>query len=147
MHISDSFLPYEARTLILVCDRSHAKMYLAHDRAFDFVVEYKNDRLEIGDNERYASGDGMRQFTAHDEDLKKREAHHFYQDLAKALFDHKQKHEFSKLILVVPNEDKNDFTQALHTEVRELLDRTISKQLTKLSEDRLIEAIDADRQA
>ena len=145
MHISENFLPYESKTIILVCDRLHAKVYQAHDREFNFVEEITDDRLPIGEAERYTASGGGHQFTENDEGLKEREAHVFYAELAKKLFEHKHKAGFEKLILVVPHEDKNVLIEALHDDVKRVLDRTIPKQLTKVGEDQVIEAIDAER--
>lgn len=145
MHISETFLPYESKTFILVCDRLHAKLYQAYDREFDFVEEMIDDRLPIEDAARYTGSGGGHNFTENDEGLKEREAHVFYGELAKKLFEYKHKEGFEKLILVVPHEDKNMLVEALQDDVKRVFERTIAKQLTKIGEDQLIEAIDAER--
>lgn len=146
MQIPEQYLPYEFKTFILVCDHLHAKVYQAHGREFNFVQEWKDERLDMsGDTERYQSSTGSQHFAAQDEDFKEREGKLFYHELAKQLFDLKHEQGFEKLILVVPHGDKNVLEEALHDDVKRVLERTIPKQLTKVSEDDLVEAIDKER--
>ncbi len=145
MHISEPLLPYEKKTLILICDRQHAKFYQALDRDFDFVEEIKNDRSKLDDPEHYSAPiGGSRVAITTDEKLKDREAHAFYQDLAKKLFDLTQT-DHEEILIAIPNDDKNILSDALHEQVKKLITLVIDKELTKMPEDKLIEIIDSHR--
>ncbi len=146
MHISETLRPYEETTYILVTDRLHAKFYQANKRDFAFIEKKENDRLKIGETERYSSqgGDGPL-FQSKDEQLDDREALTFYKELAKDLFEQKQKKAFEKLIIVIPQNDKNLLVNELHPDVQHSLELVIPKELTRLSEDELIEKINEAR--
>lgn len=146
MHISDDFLPYSKNTLVLIIDRSSAKFYRAEERDFNLLEKKENERLGIEDTERYVSSSkGARLSKAQDEQLKEREATVFYKALAENVFEYKQKNSFEKLIIVVPPDDKNLFTNYLHTDIKPTIELMIPKQLTKIADDALIKAIDKER--
>lgn len=147
MQLSESILPYDEKTFILVADRLRAKFYLADKTNFTLIQELINDRMEVGDSERYASnvGGGARLAISQDEQLKEREAQTFYKQLAGILFERKQHSEYQKLILVISHEDKNVLTDELHTTVRESLELTIPKELIKTPDDQLVKIIDGAR--
>ncbi|MBI4714109.1 host attachment protein [Candidatus Uhrbacteria bacterium] len=145
MQISQDFLPYEHKTLILVCDNAHAKLYQAFGREFNFVEEIKNDRIKLDDIERYATQTGGGILSKiEDEDFKEREAKTFYKKLAQMLSDRKDAEEW-KLILVVPQEDKNVILDLLQNDVKQSLVHVIEKQPPKLPDDQLIKFIDNER--
>jgi len=146
MQISEQFLPYEFKTVLLVCDHLHGKVYHAHGREFKRVQEWNNERLDMTtDTERYQTANGAQHFSAQDEGFKEREGNKFYQELANHLFELKHGEGFEKLILVVPHEDKNVLEEMLHDDVKRVLERTIPKQLTKVSDEDLVEAVDNER--
>ena len=145
MQIPEQFLPYNEKTCIFVCDHVHAKVYQAFQNDFNFFEEVTDTRAKLDDIERYSQGDGSLHFSAQDEGFKEREAHLFYKQLARKLFDLKQSQSFEKLVLVLPEEDKNIFVDLLHEDVKHSIEQIVPKQLTNLSEDQLVEAIDKAR--
>jgi len=148
MHIPEQFLSYDKKTLLLVCDKKIAKLYTAFDREFQSLEQLENDRLSLDDTERYTAAIAEGKLTkGQDESLKDREGQTFYKHLAQVLFTKKQEGLFDTLILVVPQDDKNSLVGALHPEVEKTLDRVIGKQLTKVSEDQLVEKVDAERRS
>lgn len=146
MQISEHYLPYESKTVLLVCDHLHGKVYHAKGREFNLIQEWKNERLDMtGDTERYQSSNGAQHFSSQDEGFKEREGNAFYVELAKHLFELKQTEGFEHLFLIVPHEDKHLLEDALHPEVKQTWNQTIPKQLTKMSDGDLIEALDKER--
>ena len=146
MQISQDFLPYEHKTLILVCDSSHAKFYQAYERNFELMEEIKNDRIKLDDFERYTTQTGGGILSKiEDEDFKERETKMFYKKLAQILFDRFHDEKNSKLILVVPEGDKNVLVDSLHEEIKKSLVLVIGKQSTKIPDDQLIMSIDEER--
>ena len=146
MQISQDFLPYKHKTLILVCDSSHAKFYQAYERNFELIEEIKNDRIKLDDTERYSTqtGGGILSKVV-DEDFKERETKMFYKKLADKLFDSFHDEKNSKLILIIPDGDKHVLTNELHEDVKQSLVHAIGKQATKIPEDQLVKMIDEER--
>jgi len=146
MQISQDFLPYEHKTLILVCDSSHAKLYQAYERNFELMEEIKNDRIKLDDTERYTTQTGGGILSSiEDEDFKERETKMFYKKLSGVLFDRFHDEENSKLILVIPEGDKNVLIDLLHEKVKKSLLCAIGKQSTKIQDDQLVKMIDEER--
>ena len=142
MTLSETLLPYEKNTLILVCDRSQAKFFRAVDREFTEIDVMENERLAL-EGEHPPGGEHMS--VLRDEEYHEHEAGVFYKKLAERLFDLKKELSYENLILVVPADDKNTLAEALHEEVHQALDITIPKQLLYLENDALAERIDEHR--
>ncbi|MBI2475408.1 host attachment protein [Candidatus Uhrbacteria bacterium] len=146
MQIPQNFLSYEHKTLILVCDSSHAKFYQAYERNFELIEEIKNDRMKLEDTERYTTQTGGGILSkVEDEDFKERETKIFYKKLAGILFDRFHDEKNSKLILVVPEGDKNVLVDSLHEKVKKSLVHAIGKQPPKIPDAQLIKFIDEGR--
>lgn len=146
MKLPSEYLPYAERTAILVCDRAGARVYQAFDREVSAFDAFTNDELPLDDTERYsASLGGDRLSKSQDEGLKERVAKGFYSVLAQRLFDLDKRLDYAQLIVIVPRDDQNTLLDALHTDVRARVALVVPKQLTKISDDALMERLDKER--
>lgn len=147
MQLPSSYLAYHVPTLVLVCDRAQASIYLAHERDILAVDRLTNDRAHVGNKEHYVTSvsGGVRFSKAQDETLKDREAAAFYHRIAQRVFDLFQERAFGACVIAVPRNDKNILLDAIHTDARALLTVVIAKQLTKQPDDELFVTIDAAR--
>lgn len=148
MQLSSELLPYEERTILLVCDRMQARLYEAHNREVSLLDTITYNQLPLDENERYSvQVAGERMSKSQDEGLKEREAGDFYKQLAEYLFGLGKRVDYAKLVPVIPKDDQNMLLEALHPDVSTRVDRVVPKQLTKVADDELIKRLDQERRS
>lgn len=132
MQIPEELKPYAHRTLLVVCDSSHALFYSLLDREVSQVGEIFIDYPPKDDVERSSgqSPSGVH-FAEENEGLEDEKEKRFSLLLAKELHNRLLKAEFEDLILAAPQERLNEQTQALHPDVLSRIVKTYPKQITK----------------
>ncbi len=132
MHIPEPLQSYEKPTLLAVCDNEHAKFFLLQDREATESGEIHIEHASKDGNDR-TSGvtSGGSHFAAMSEKMEDQSEKKFAKMLAQELHRRLQTKEFEELILTVPEPRKNEFTDALHNDVRARLVMILGKSLTK----------------
>lgn len=140
MQISEHYLPYTKKTLIAVTNNELAKLYKAEDREVEPVETLQID-MEAGDDR--ASGtsnsappkiDNMKLET-------KKDLYRMLSDqLMKAI-----KEGYEDIILCAPEVNKNEITEAMHTDVMKLVVEVIPKNLASLPEDQIVRILQESR--
>lgn len=139
MQISQTFPEVQQKTLFVVADHTHAKLFLAEGRDFQFLEEIKTDYPSNGGGDRTSmiTPGGMHSAEQNERDSIIGEDHLFH-TLAKNLFQRKQNNEFEALVIAAGPE-VHEFEKLLHTDVRACVTRLIPKLLVKLDDASLIE--------
>ena len=139
MQIPEQFPAFHKKTLVVVADHVHAKLYTALDRDFEFVEELITDypSHEGGDRRSGTTSGGahFREVNEKDEIVGE---DHLFRKLAEDLHTRLQNKEYEELIIAAGPE-VHQFEKLLHPDVHACVKAYIPKLLVKLSEADLIE--------
>lgn len=134
MQIPAELPAFSKSTLLVVADNEHALFFQANDRELnpDGKIELhfpdKDDAQRTSDR-----SPGGAHFAEQSEKLEDEGEHRFAHLLAKELHTRLQHNGYEEFILVAPQERLNEFIEALHPDVKNLMVKTLGKQLTKES--------------
>lgn len=137
MHISDHYLPYQKKTLIVVTNSETARLLTAHERELEEI-----EAFEI-------STDLPTPRTANsappDIDEMKR---HSRIELYKEVAEHLQgllKGDIEEIILCAPEVYKNELAEAMHPDVMAIVKEVVPKNLASLGLDQIIRILQENR--
>ncbi|HAU65804.1 MAG: hypothetical protein UT30_C0010G0024 [Candidatus Uhrbacteria bacterium GW2011_GWF2_39_13] len=132
MHIPEPLLAYKKLTLLVVADGEKALFFSLHGRNAEPVGEIDIDYPPKDNLERTSTMTPSGMHSAEQsENLGMEKERRFSHILAKELLQRLQQDTYEELILTAPHEHLNEFTKALHNDVRKRLVDTIPKLLTK----------------
>lgn len=134
MQIPAELPAFKKPTLLVVSDNEHALFFTIHDR--EITPEGKIElHYPAKDDMERTSGQAPSgtHFAVQSEKLEDEGEHRFAHLLAKELHHRLQQGAYEELLLTAPQERMNEFTDALHPDVRARLVKTCGKQLTKES--------------
>ncbi len=140
MIISQHYLGYPKKTLIVVTNNELAKIYSAHERE---VEEF--DVLEVKPEKPEERASGTPNSAPPDVDeLKRNSRMELYSDLSKRL-QKLLKKDYEQIILCAPEASKNELAEAMHTDVAELISEVVPKNLASLPLDQIIRILQETR--
>lgn len=140
MIISQHYLGYPKKTLIVVTNNEMAKIFSAYERE---VEELKILEVEIEKPEARASGTPNSAPPDIDE-IKKRNRLDLYSQLSDELQTLiKTGHE--QIILCAPEASKNELAEAMHTDVTAVVNEVVPKNLASLPLDQIIRILQETR--
>lgn len=142
MQIPEQFPAFHKKTLVVVADHEHAKLFIGNDRDFQFAEELKTDypSHEGGDRTSGMTGGGahFREVNEKDEIVGE---DHLFRKIAKDLETRLQNHEYEDLVIAAGPE-VHQFEKLLHPDVRTHVTHLIPKLLVKLDDEHLIEHLE-----
>ena len=131
MHIPEPLSSFQKRTLLVVADGEHALFFSLHDREMEPSGEVSIEYPSKEDMERSSViTPGGRHSAEQSENLNSEKEHRFSHLLANELMHRLQQDQYEDLILTIPQEQQNEFVEALHNDVRSHLIKIIPKLLT-----------------
>ncbi len=139
MQISDHYLPYSKKTLIVVANSEIARLLIAQDRnleeleAFEVSTELPETRTA---NSAPPDVDEMKR--------------HSRLELYKEISDRMQellKEGIEEIILCAPEVHKNELAEAMHTDVTNHVKEVVPKNLASLGLDQIIRILQENRTA
>lgn len=138
MLISEQYPDFKNKTLVVVADHAHAKLFVGENRDFTFVEELKTD-YPPQDGERSSmmtpSGRHSAETPEHESEIG---ADHLFHTLAKDLHARLERDEFEDLILAAGPE-VHQLENLLHADVRAHVTHLIPKILTKMNDEEILE--------
>jgi len=143
MQISNHYLPYEKKTLIVLTNNELAKILKAEERE---VEEFEAHEIttELPENER--GGGTPNAGPANTEEIKRHGRLELYKNLSKRLQQLlKDGHE--EIVLCAPEVHKNEIMEAMHTDVQASIQEVVAKNLAMLPLDAVIRILHETRGA
>lgn len=142
MLIPEQFPAFHKKTLVVVADHVHAKLFLGTDREFTFLEELKTDHsgLEAGDRTSMISSTGGHGAVINEKESIVGEEHLFHA-IAKDLHIRLEKHEYENLIIAA-GQEVHQLQKLLHTDVNACVTHLIPKLLTEFNGERLLEHLE-----
>lgn len=140
MIISEHYLGYPKKTLIVVTNNETAKIFSAFERD---VEELDVIEIEFEKPERRSSGTANSAPPDTDE-IKKHIRSELYATLSKRM-QGLLNDGFETIILCVPEVSKNEIIEAMHTDVMKAVEETVPKNLASLPLDQIIRILQEAR--
>ncbi|OGL62219.1 hypothetical protein A3C09_02405 [Candidatus Uhrbacteria bacterium RIFCSPHIGHO2_02_FULL_47_44] len=139
MLIPEQYPAFHKKTLVVVSDHVHAKLFLGNDREFTFITEFKTDypSHEGGDRTSMVTPGGQHSAEKNEKEFMLGEDHLFHR-LAKNLYERLEKNEFEDLIIAA-GQEVHQLEKMLHHDVQARITKLIPKLLTKMNDDQLLE--------
>ena len=132
MQIPEEFKPFDKKTLVVVCDHVHARLYLAEDREIHFISELKTDYPgPDGDRTSMVVPCGLHSAEKPEKDFIIGETH-LYHTLAKDLHERFERHEYEEIIITA-GQEFHELEKMLHPDVLKCVKKFIPKLLVKLN--------------
>ena len=144
MQIPQEFHSFEKKTLVVITDHIHAKLYTAFDRDFEFVEELKTDypSHEGGDRTSMVTSGGGHSAEMNEKDNIIGEDH-LFRIIAADLHKRLQNHEFDAVIIAAGPE-VHQLEKLLHPDVHACVTHFIPKLLTRFQPHELFEHLELD---
>lgn len=140
MKISDHYLGYSEKTLIVVTNNELAKIYGADGKDVEEI-----DMLELDIDNPEESSTGTPNSAPPDIDqIKRNERQGLYEDLSKKLIKWLGKG-YTQIVLCAPEAHKNQITEAMHADVIKAIDEVVPKNLASLELDQVIRILQEKR--
>lgn len=141
MIISQHYLGYPKKTLIVVTNNEVAKIYSAHERDVEELVV-----LESAPEKPAKRASGVANSAPADTDeIKKRGRLELYKELSEKLQLNLNK-TFEEIILCAPEASKNEIIESMHTDVMKAVVEVVPKNLASLPLDQIIRILQESRQ-
>ncbi|MCX6714257.1 MAG: host attachment protein [Candidatus Uhrbacteria bacterium] len=142
MQIGEQYPAFHKKTLVVVADHKHAKLFLGEDREFTFLEEVKTTHLhpEAGDRTSMLSSTGGHGAVINEKETIIDEDHLFHA-LAKDLHIRLEKHEYEDLIIAA-GQEVHQLQKLLHHDVNARVLHLIPKLLTEFNGERLLEHLE-----
>ena len=138
--ISEHYLGYPKRTLIVVTNNEMAKIFTAFEREVEEL-----DVLQIETEKPEARASGTPNAAAPDIDEMKRHIRsELYGSLSKRL-QKLLKKDYKQIILCAPEASKNEIIDAMHTDVMKMVGEVVPKNLASLQLDQIIRILQETR--
>lgn len=136
MQISEHYLGYKERTLIVVTNNELAKIYGANEREVEEI-----NLLEVTTESREERGSGKPNDGPPNTDEQKAHSRkELYKELSEALTS-LLKEGYKDIILCAPEALKNEITDAMHTDVMNAVTEVVPKNLASLQLDQIIQIL------
>lgn len=144
MLIPEQYPAFHKKTLVVVADHVHAKLFLGEDREFTFLEELKTDypSHEGGDRTSMVTPGGQHSAETPEKEFILGEDH-LFRAIAKDLHERLLRHEYNDLIIAA-GQEVHQLDALLHTDVRACVKHLIPKLLIKMSEDELLGHLELD---
>ena len=140
MQISEHYLGYPKKTLIVVTNNELAKIFSALEREVEEL-----DLLEVTTEKPEFRADGTPNSAPPDIDEMKRHSRmELYANLSKRLQKLLKKGN-KEIILCVPEASKNELAEAMHTDVMKAVKEVVPKNLASLQLDQIIRILQEAR--
>lgn len=140
MKISEHYLGYPEKTLIVVTNNELAKIYGADDRDVEEI-----DVLEVTTEKPEARAEGVANSSPPDiDEIKRHSRQELYKNLSKNLMN-RLGDGYKKIVLCAPEALKNEITEAMHTDVMKAMDEVVPKNLASLQLDQIIRILQEKR--
>ena len=142
MQIPEQFPAFHKKTLVVVADHMHAKLFLGDDREFTFLEELKTDHEspEGGDRTSSISSTGGHTAIINEKESMIDEEHLFHA-IAKDLHIRLENHEYENLIIAA-GQEVHQLQKLLHHDVNACVLHFIPKLLTEFNGERLLEHLE-----
>jgi len=139
MTIGDQFPGFHKKTLVVIADHVHAKLFLGENYDFNFLEEIKTDHshLEGGDRTTQLTSSGGHSAVINEKESIVDEDHLFHA-LAKNLHLKLEEQLFEDLVIAAGPE-VHQLEELLHPDVRARVTKLIPKLLTKFDDEQLME--------
>lgn len=140
MIISEHYLGYPKKTLIVVSNNELAKIYSASEREVEElrVIEMETEKPEV-------RASGVPNSAPPDlDEIKDHIRGELYSDLSDELQSYLKKG-YEEIILCAPEALKNEIVEAMHTDVMEAVTETVPKNLASLPLDQTIRILQETR--
>ncbi|MCH8049329.1 host attachment protein [Patescibacteria group bacterium] len=133
MQISQHYVGYPKKTLIVISNNELAKIYSAFEREVEEL-----EMLEVKTEPPQSRATGTPNAAPPDIDqMKKHSRLELYASLSDRLH-HLLKHDYEEVVLCVPEASKNEIIEALHSDVRKKIKEVVPKNLASLPLDQII---------
>ena len=140
MIISQHYLGYPKKTILVVTNNELAKLYSAFEREVEEI-----DLIEVTTAKPGKRSGGMINTAPPDIDEMKRHSRiELYADLSKRLL-HLLKEGYEEIILCVPEAYKNELAEAMHADVLKVVSEVVPKNLASLELDQIIRILQESR--
>ncbi len=140
MIISQHYLGYPKKTLIVVTNNELAKIYSAFEREVEEL-----EVLEIENKKPEARASGVPNSAPPDlDEQKKHVREELYHELSETLLSHLKKG-YEEIVLCAPEALKNEIVEAMHTDVMKAVSETVPKNLASLPLDQVIRILQESR--
>ncbi|PIQ67335.1 hypothetical protein CO173_04325 [Candidatus Uhrbacteria bacterium CG_4_9_14_3_um_filter_41_35] len=134
MQISDHYLAYKEKTLLVVTNNELAKIYSVFERD---VEELRTLKVKSAKPDERAGGTANSAPPDLDE-VKKHDRLELYKSLNKLLFK-LIKEDYKKIIICVPEAHKNEIVEEMHQDVKKLIgENVVPKNLASLPLDQMM---------
>lgn len=134
MQISEHYLGYPERTLIVVTNNELAKIYGADEREVEEI-----DVLDVPTAKPEHRAEGAPNAGPPDlDEMKKHSRLELYKDLSDRLMQWMKKDDYKKIVLCAPEAHKNEITEAMHADVMKAVEEVVPKNLASLELDQII---------
>lgn len=139
MLIPEQFPAFHKKTLVVIADHVHAKLFLGEDREFTFLEELKTDHshMEGGDRTTQLTSSGGHSAVMNENESMVDEDHLFHA-LAKNLHMRLESHDYEDL-MIAAGPEVHQLEKLLHADVHACVVKLIPKLLTKLDDAHLLE--------
>ena len=143
MQISNHYLPYAKKTLIVLTNNELAKILHAHEKEVEEIDSFEIES-EMPENERGSStpNAGPPRF----EEIKKQIRQELYTELNDRLLA-LLKDGAEQIILCAPEVHKNEIFEAMHTDVQSNVSELVAKNLAMLPLDAIIRILNENKPA
>lgn len=144
MLIPEQFPAFHKKTLVVVADHVHAKLFLGVDREFTFLEEFKTDypSHEGGDRTSMVTPGGQHSAEKSEKEFILGEDH-LFRKLAEDLHMRLERHEYEDLIIAA-GQEVHQLEKLLHTDVQAHIKHLIPKLLIKMSDAEMLEHLELD---
>lgn len=133
MQISQHYLGYPKKTLIVVTNNELAKLFSAHERE---VEELEVMELSVEKPEHRAEG-GANSAPPDIDEMKRHTRGELYSQLSSKLME-LLKGDHEEIVLCAPEALKNEIHDAMHTDVKAAISELVPKNLASLPLDQII---------
>ena len=140
MQISQHYLPYTKRTLLIITNNELAKLLEMHERE---ITEISTLQMPVDDTDVPRSGSPNAPPADIDE-LKRHRRVELYKKLSIEIQKHLKKG-FEQVILCAPEANKNELSEAMHADVTAAVVETVPKNLASLPLDAVVRILQETR--
>ncbi len=140
MQISNHYLGYPKRTLVVVTNNELAKIYRAFEKEIEEIHVLEGEQIDIDQRGSGTANDGP----PHTDEIRK----HIRNDLYKALSDKLMEYlqgDDEEIILCAPEAHKNACVDGMHTDVMKAVKEVVPKNLASLPLDAVVRILQETR--
>jgi len=140
MKISEHYLGYPKKTLIVVTNNELAKIFGAEEKEVEEIAVLK--AVEVEPEERRSGGSNSAPQDI--DEIKRHGRYELYKRLSKKLTQ-LTKSEYEEIVLCAPEAFKNDIMESMHTDIQNIVNEVVPKNLASLELDQIIRILQEKR--